>query len=186
MKNIFILLMLISASLQLSAQKKFFIRVYDQNDKKISKGQIWEINDSVLILTHKNKWDEIPVSKINFIKTRRGPGNSMAIGAIIGAVPGILTGFAVVDMAAGVSVIGTLATLGMFGGPSLPTAGDYILGGLAGGVISGAIGSGIALIIYTLKKSEAFDIHGNPDRLIEFRNYALERNQKGKKFQNTE
>ncbi|MGB5386867.1 MAG: hypothetical protein WBN20_08795 [Eudoraea sp.] len=125
-----------------------FVRVYDLNGTKISKGRIVSVTDSSLVLGPKDKTVNIEVSKIGLIKTKRSVGNNILIGAAIGTGTGAILGFAT-------------------GGESqFWGKGD---GAAAGGLTMGAIGAGVGAIIAIFKKSDTYDIEGDITKWKAFR-----------------
>lgn len=115
-----------------------FVRVYDLNGEKISKGRIVSVTDTSLITGPREKPVNIEVSKIGFIKTKRSEGNNILWGAAIGAGFGAISGFA--------------------------TGGEGELWGqgegAAGfGLIFGVMGAGTGAITAIFKKSKTFPIN---------------------------
>ena len=62
-----------------------FVRVYNMEGKKISKGHVLFAIDTLLKLKKGNKIAKINVSDIGYIKTKRSEGNDVLIGSVIGA-----------------------------------------------------------------------------------------------------
>ena len=83
--KLFYLILLISFSYKLSAQKSTFVRVYNLTGHKIYKGDVLMVTDSSLQLKVKSTPINIPVRDIGSIKTKRSAGNNILIGAITGA-----------------------------------------------------------------------------------------------------
>lgn len=92
MKKIYFFALLILACSFTEAQD--FIRVYNSSGDKIGSGHLVErfSNDSALILQKNNTNDTIAIQDVGYIKTKRGIGHYMLIGAIIGAPVGALIG----------------------------------------------------------------------------------------------
>lgn len=155
MKNLFFaiaLLLSISISAQEGTEKaNVFVRVYDLQGEKISKGNILSISDTLLQLKGKREPIKIAVRSIGSIKTKHSGGNNILIGAVSGGVFMAIIGAATAD----------------------PDA--FILGytaseGAALGVFLGApIGAAIGGITVLLKKSRSFEINGDELKLKEFK-----------------
>ena len=65
-----------------------FVRVYDLEGRKFSKGKILSFSDTLLLLKGQQQVDP---EKIGFIKTKRSSGNNVLIGAIsLGLFSGII------------------------------------------------------------------------------------------------
>jgi len=143
-------------SLSIVAQKKetkisnLFVRVYNMVGKKINKGHIIFINDSLLAIRQSKKLVKIHLRDIGFIKTKRSAGNNILVGSGIGAL--------------------TLGTLGattadpdawIFG----YTAGEGFAAGIVGGGIGGAVIGGITVLF---KKSNTYTIDGDLNKLKSF------------------
>ena len=62
-----------------------FVRVYNMEGKKISKGHVLFAIDTILGLKKGNKIAKINVSDIGYIKTKRSEGNDVLMGSVIGA-----------------------------------------------------------------------------------------------------
>ena len=94
----YITLALISSSILYAQETKNkaapFVRVYDRNGEKISKGRIVSVTDTSLITGPREKPVNIGVSKIGFIKTKRSVGNNVLWGAAIGTGFGAILGVA--------------------------------------------------------------------------------------------
>jgi len=140
MKNLIFAITLIM-SLNIWAQNRFentnvFVRVYDLQGKKISKGKILSISETSLQVESV----EIPVNSIGSIKTKRSAGHNVLEGAVIGA-----------------------STMGILGAAtanqdSFFTAGDSaVIGAVFGGTAGAAIG-GITILF---KNSKSYEINGD-------------------------
>jgi len=148
----YITLALISSSILYAQETKNkaapFVRVYDLNGEKISRGRIASVTDTSLITGPREKPVNIGVSKIGFIKTKRSVGNNIlwgaAIGVGIGAISGIATG-------------GEDEWWGKGEG-----AGGF-------GLYFGAIGAGIGAITAIFKKSKTFPVDGDVSKWKAFR-----------------
>ncbi len=124
-----------------------FVRVYDFNGEKISKGRISGITDTSLVVSRGEKPVSIELGKIGFIKTKRSVGNNILYGAAIGA--------------------GTGAILGLASGGENEFWGKG--DGAAGfGLLLMPVGSGIGAITAIFKKPKTFTIEGKPSSLKSF------------------
>jgi len=156
----FITLALISSSILYAQETKNkaapFVRVYDLNGKKISKGRIVSVTDTSLITGPREKPVNIGVSKIGFIKTKRSVGNNIFWGAAIGTGFGAISGFAT-------------------GGEGEWWGQGEGAGGF--GLIFGAMGAGIGAITAIFKKSNTYPIEGEPTKWKAFRKAMDEQSQ---------
>lgn len=157
MKFLFFTLVLISCSIlyaqETKSKKVPFVRVYDLNGKKISKGRIASLTDTSLVVGSKEKPVNIDVSRIGFIKTKRSAGNNILWGAAIGA--------------------GTGAILGLASGGENEFWGQ---GEGAGGfgLILGVMGAGTGAITAIFKKSETYAIDGDLSKWKTFKEAIVE------------
>ena len=169
MKTLFTFLLLNFICYQVGAQKMTFIRVYDTNDRLMTKGYILKATDTSLQLKVSKKDTIIlPVAKIGIIKTKRSAVNSILIGATAGAIP-----FGILGLSSGENKVND-NTIG--GGihdlfTITPTEG-MIMGLLLGGAGGAAIGALSTLI----KKPKSFVIHSNPEKWKEFQSYVTKDN----------
>lgn len=127
---------------------KVFVRVFDLDGKKISKGKIVAISETSLQLIRDERSDVIPVSNIGSIKTKHSGGNNVLIGATIGAIPMAVFGYASADPDAEI-----LATN--------YTAGE---GALQGVLLGGTLGAGIGGITTLFKNSKSYTINGDAEK----------------------
>ena len=146
MKTLCFLIALILSS-NICAQKEqpnrndIFVRVFDFQGKKISKGKIVSITDSSLHLKRKKESYEIPLKNIYKIKTKRSAGNNLLTGAVIGATTlGIFMAIPTVQLTDEHSAVGN-------------ASGGALLGGVAGTVIGG--------ITILFKNSKSYEINGD-------------------------
>ena len=79
------ILVCISLSYGLCAQKALFVRVYNLEGKKIHKGRLVSVSDTSLQLRRDTTRINIPVSNIGFLKTKRAAGHNVLIGSLVGA-----------------------------------------------------------------------------------------------------
>ncbi|WP_297696077.1 hypothetical protein [uncultured Eudoraea sp.] len=124
-----------------------FIRVYDLQGTKISKGRIARITDSSLVVSRGEKPVNLELSKIGFIKTKRSVGNNILYGAAIGAGTGAILGLA-------------------SGGENEWWGKGEGAGGF--GLILGAMGAGAGAITAIFKKTKTFSIEGKHSNLKAF------------------
>lgn len=127
-----------------------FVRVYSSEGKKIAKGHIAFINDSILGLKNEDKLIELHVEEIGYIKTKKSAGHNVLIATTTGATLGIILG---------VSTSDPDAFLGYTAGE-----GAVAFGGL--GAIGGAALGGITS---ALKKSETYIIDGDLKKWMIFK-----------------
>jgi hypothetical protein len=71
-------LFLISFSLQSLSQKPF-LRIYNAGNKKVAKGHFLYTTDSSLVITAGKSYQQIPLSQINVIKSKRTLSNRIAM-----------------------------------------------------------------------------------------------------------
>ncbi len=152
MKFLLFTLALISCSMLYSQETKNkaapFVRVYDLNGIKISKGRIASLTDTSLVVGPIEKPVNIEVTGIGFIKTKRSAGNNILWGAAIGAGTGAILGFA-------------------SGGENEWWGKGEGAGGF--GLIFGVMGSGIGAITAIIKNSKTFPIDGDVIKWKAFR-----------------
>ncbi|MFN3969475.1 hypothetical protein [Flavobacterium sp.] len=86
MKKLFLLSIVMMVCCTMSAQNKLFVRVFDLDGKKINKGFILAVNDTILRLEKNKVFVDIPVKTIGVIKTKRSVGNNVLIGTLTGSV----------------------------------------------------------------------------------------------------
>ncbi|MGB5646404.1 hypothetical protein [Muriicola sp.] len=79
-------------SQQVSVIEPLFVRVYNGQGVKISKGKLLAINEEGLVLQRGKKTDTIATADIACIKTKRALGHAIAIGALFGSAAGVATG----------------------------------------------------------------------------------------------
>lgn len=155
MKNLFFAIALI-LSININAQEgtekaNVFVRVYDLQGKKISKGNILSISDTLLQLKGKREPMKITARSIGLIKTKHSGGNNVLIGAVSGATFLAILGAASADPDA------------MFLGYS---TGE----GAAMGVLLGApTGAAIGGITTLFKNSKSYKINGDELKWKEFK-----------------
>jgi len=128
-----------------------FVRVYDLQNKKISKGQILLISDTSIELKAKKGPIKIESKSIGLIKTKHSAGNNILKGALIGGSFFALIGVATADPDAFI--------LGY-------TAGE---GAAAGAIIGGTAGAAIGAVTTLFKNSESYTINGDEFKFKEFK-----------------
>lgn len=147
---IFIFAFLLCFSIYAQEKKlksKTFLRIYNLNGKKITKGKILSSSSNTLTLSRNKKIINISVDSIGSIKTKKSVGNNILIGASIGATTVILLSSRTDEsFTEGYTGIGTL-------------------------VFSG-LGSGIGAITSLFKNSMTFQINGNLVQWENFRNFS--------------
>jgi hypothetical protein len=65
------------------AQKPVFFRVYNSNGKKLNKGILFQLSDTSVTLTRRNRFVETPVSQIDVIKSKRTTGHRVLKTALV-------------------------------------------------------------------------------------------------------
>ena len=143
------LTLLVSSSLysqEITGTKKLFVRVYNLEGKKIGKGHIVSLTDSLIQLKRGVKSVQFNFKDIGIIKTKRSAGHNILIGAAIGATTFAVLGAASADPDAWI-----------FGYTAAEGAAAGALGGALGGAALG--GASVAL-----KKSLTYPIDGNIDK----------------------
>ena len=119
-----------------------FIRVYSIEGKKIAKGHMVFINDSILGLKNGDKLIELGIDELGRIKTKKSSGNNILIGSATGATIGVILGVSTADPD---SFLGY-------------TAGE---GALAFGGLGAVGGAAIGGITSAFKNSETYIIDGD-------------------------
>ena len=139
-----VLIFSISAYAQKEAKThNVFLRVYNLEGKKISKGPVVFINDTLLGLKNGSDKTAIRMKDIGFIKTKRSAGNNVLIGAASGATLGVIIGVSTADPDAWI--------FGYTAGEGAALFGS--IGALGGGAIGG--------LTSLLKESETYIINGS-------------------------
>jgi len=157
MKNLFFAIALI-LSINISAQKgtektNVFVRVYDLQGKKISKGNILSISDSLLQLKGKREPMKIATRSIGLIKTKHSGGNNVLKGAVIGA-----TGLAIL----------MAATAGE------DTYHDAAGGAAAGVFVGGIFGAAVGGVTSLFKNSKTYEINGDKEKWEAFKQMIIQ------------
>ena len=146
--------------------QNLFIRVFDLDGKKIGKGHIYSINDSLLILSKNKTLKELSMKEIGKIKTKRSGGHNVLLGATSGILVGAILGSInpPTDSSGG--------TFTWAGGSS----GDEFASGLTVGVLTGTIIGGISGLF---KNPKTFNIEANQEKWNVFvesvKDYVLNR-----------
>ena len=154
--KILALAMALIFSMEAYAQKEakthnVFLRVYNLEGKKISKGSVIFINDTLLALKDSSDKTAISMKDIGYIKTKRSAGHNILIGSAIGTATGAILGAASADPDAWI-----------FGYTAAEGATGF---GLAGALGGAAIG-GISI---AFKNSKTFTINGDQQRWKAFK-----------------
>lgn len=66
---------------ELPKKSKFFVRVYNNEGKKIAKGKILKITDSTLVLKKGRSSIKVPSNEISYLKTKRSNYHNALLGA---------------------------------------------------------------------------------------------------------
>ncbi|SRR6266496_43681 len=122
-----------------------FIRVYNNHGKKIGKGKVLNMSDTSLEIMRNNNTDTILITKIGYIKIKRGLGADIAGGFGAGTILSVLI---TSDLIKDVEYIGARGWR---------IIGTGVLSGIAAGTIAGAV-SGI------VAKRQKFFINGDPEK----------------------
>ena len=154
MKRLITFLFLASIGYQVCAQKTIFVRVYNLNGKKISKGFVLATTDTSLQLkTESRDTVNLSVNSIGTIKTKRSGGRNVLMGSLVGAGAFAIFGAATADPD---------VFLGY-------TAGEGAVGGFILGIPFGAAIGGITVLF---KKSGTFEINGDIKNWKAFHSYV--------------
>ncbi len=86
-----IIIFLITINFGVYAQKSIFVRVYNLSGKKINSGHVLILTDSSLQLSDE-KSNIIPLSSIDYNKTKHSENKNKIIGSILGATTGAILG----------------------------------------------------------------------------------------------
>lgn len=156
MKNILLFLAFLLVSYSYGQQKikttGEFVRVYNLQNKKVGKGKIIVLSDSLLKLKRNRGEFSFSPQEIGFIHTKRAPGNNVLIGSLSGATILAIAGASSSDPD------GLVLDY---------TPGEGALMGALFGIIPGAA-LGYFTVIF--KKSEVYPINGNLANWQTFRN----------------
>lgn len=153
MKKLIPFLLLITLSIQAGAQKKLFVRVYDNDGKRIKNGFVVGTTDSSLRLLKNKDTVDLPITGFSFLKTKRSAGNNVLVGSMI--------------------VAGTFGFLGLASANPDDFLGYTAAEGFASGILLGApTGAALGGLTALLKKSRTFTINGDPQQWKEFQSFA--------------
>ena len=153
MKRLVTFLFLVSIGYQLCAQKAIFVRVYDLNGKKISKGHVVATTDTSLQLEMESRDTvNLAINSIGTIKTKRSAGRNVLMGSLVGAGAFAIFGAATADPD---------VFLGY-------TAAEGAVGGFVLGIPFGAAIGGITVLF---KKSGTFVRNGDIKMWKAFHSY---------------
>lgn len=144
----------------LNAQKPeiengMFVRVYNLKGKKIGKGKLYIISDSLLTLKRNSKIINLKPNEIGFIRTKQSTGHDVLVGSIIGVTTFAIIGAATSHEETKTANLGWLGSYEYTTGTS-PGTGAAIGGGL--GLVGGAL---TGLGVSALKNSKKFIINGD-------------------------
>src|SRR6056297_306445 len=146
--GIFLALGFLCAAQEHELTENLFVRVYDSNGKKFSKGQLQHISDAGLKLISKDSLVFVPISKIGKIRTKHSLGGNIIMSSIIGGSLGF----------------GLIAGDPETSRSSVYSGGERIAAVSGGLLLGGLIGAGTSVF----KKSKAFDIDGDSTALQSF------------------
>jgi hypothetical protein len=165
--KLIILLLAISLTCSMFAQKKLFVRVYNLHGKKVTKGRVLSVTDTTLELNEGSITETIPAQNIGTIRTKHSMGQSIFFGALAGTATGAIIAAAKVQPdnsdPNSIEVIS----------PEVE-AGALIFLGLLGGTIVGTI-------VGAAKDSQEFIIHGDLNKWKSFRSLVMVNNTVQKK-----
>lgn len=142
-----------------SNTKKEFIRVFNFEGKKIAKGRIEFVNDSILALDRRGKTEVVKIENIGIIKTKRSIGHNVLVGSMAGGATGTLIGIASSGEETKTKNLMLIGEYTYTTGTS-PGTGAVIGGGL--GIAGGAL---IGLGTSFFKKSKTYLINGDHEKL---------------------
>lgn len=128
--------------------KPLFIRVFSTEGKKIAKGKIVSVNDSLIEIKRNGKIEVLDRSDIGSIKTKRSMGHSTAVGTLTIGTMGAIIGAATSDN----------DSLGN-------STGETVLVSGALGAITGAV---LGIISGSSNKSETYIIDGKKENWNNF------------------
>ncbi|MCM8570627.1 hypothetical protein NE848_14620 [Gramella jeungdoensis] len=131
--------------------KDTFVRVFDANGKKIAKGKIVNISDNTLSLKRGKGYSEIPMDKINHIKTNHSAATSVLVPALAGVIIGGIIGAQDADPDA------------LF----YPTT--EAEAAAMGALLGGAAGAGIGGLSLLFRKGNVYHIQGSQEAWKYFR-----------------
>ena len=148
--------LLLLGSLSAMAQKETkskntFVRVYNLEGKKMNKGHIVFVNDSILSLKDGYNNAEIRIETIGKIKTKRSAGHNVLVGTTAGAGIGAILGVSTADPDAWIMSY---------------TAGE---GATAMGSLGAIGGAALGGIVSAFKNSETYIIDGELKKWIIFK-----------------
>ncbi len=126
-----------------------FVRVYDLQGKKISKGKILSISETSRQLIRKRKSINIPLDNICSVKTKHSTGNNILIGASIGATIMAIIGVVTADPDAWLGSADIQATMGA--------------------ILGAPIGAAIGAITVLFKNSKSYEINGDKEKRKAFK-----------------
>jgi hypothetical protein len=152
--KLLLFLLLLGSSIDITAQKTIFVRVYDFHGNKIGKGNVYAATDSSLQLGKDSATKTFAVSKIGSIKTKRSAGNNILIGSIVGGTSLAIAGAASADPED--EILGY-------------TAGEGAAAGLVTGAVVGAAVGGITILF---KNSKTFLINGDATNWKTFQSFV--------------
>ena len=146
-----------------SEEPRKFVRVFNLQGKKIHKGYIVFVNDSILGFSKNKNIAKVSFEDIGTIKMKRSGGNNALTAGAIGGVIGALVGMASSDEETKVGQNWLFGQYTYTTGTS-PGTGAAMGGGI--GLVGGAlIGLGSSL----LKNKEVFTIDGDLNKWLAFK-----------------
>ncbi len=131
MKKLLSFCLLLSVMFTASAQKKMFVRVFDENWKRTHKGFLQQMTDSSVSLKQYGETVEIPVEKIGMIKLKRSGGHTVLMSSLI--VGGAAAIFGAISADPDAWIFGYSAVEGFGFGLGFGAAAGAIPGGIIAG-----------------------------------------------------
>ena len=159
MKKLFILMALlfcVSATAQYKlVKKRTFVRIFNEEGKKINKGLAYAFSDSLIVLKRGKDVLKIPFNEIHLIKTKRSTGHDFLVPSVMLSSIFALAGVASAD-------------------PDAWIFGYSKAEGAAYGVIFGTfVGSVVGGIASLVKNSKSYEINGEIEKFHAFRQLTI-------------
>lgn len=134
--------------------KLLFIRVFDLNGEKMSKGKVFIVTDSTLHIKTSSGVEILPISIIKKIKTKRSAGNNILIGSLIGFASGAVLGITTADPDAWFGYTAAEGATGI-------------------GIVGAVAGSTVGAITIAFKNSTTFIVDGKSENWNVIKNYLV-------------
>lgn len=135
--------------------KQAFVRIYNLEGKKITKGRVAGVSDTKITLLRNKVTEEIDIREIGFIRTRHSLGHNVLIGSVAGSALFSTIFAAEAD-------------------PDLPLFGYSASEGVLAGLILGApIGAGIGALTTLFKEQKRYEIDGEKNQWLRIKDGLL-------------